>query len=68
MERVAISFTLLNLSLVSLPPPFLLFLGVIAKDITGSGTNIEVIASCVLSMAVREQGVYTELVHLAHST
>lgn len=46
--------TLLNLSLVSLPPPFLLFLGVIAKDITGSGTNIEVIASCVLSIVSAE--------------
>lgn len=42
------TLTLLNLSTVSPPPPFLLFLGVIANDITGSGTNIDVIASCVL--------------------
>lgn len=38
---------LLNLSVVSLPP-FLVFLGMIASDITGSGTNIEVIANRVL--------------------
>lgn len=54
-ERDTIYCTLLNLSLVSLPPPFLLFLGVIAKDITGSGTNIEVIASCVLSIVSAEE-------------
>lgn len=54
-------FTLLNLSVVSLPPPFLLFLGLIAKDITGSGTNIEVIASCVLSKRVWARGACREM-------
>lgn len=54
--------TLLNLSVTSLPPPFLLFLGVMANDITGSGTNMEVIANRVLLKWQKEKQGVLELV------
>ena len=62
-RQVRIFVTLLNLSATSVPPPFLLFLGVIARDITGSGTNIEVIANFVLSMKKENYGLCHQVVH-----